>query len=101
MSSSDNDHRGTRNGSATFSRWASSSRPRRSPEALAFPNANIIPEHNRFLECVAEVSVPGTDEKVPAITDFPRFCSYVLGWRPSDLVGSNEGGPLPDRSSRF
>ena len=65
-------------------------------EVLAFPNANIIPEHNRFLECVADVSVAGKDEKVAAITDFPRFCSHVLGWRPSDLVGSKEGGPLPD-----
>ncbi len=65
-------------------------------EALAFPNANIIPEHNRFLECVGEISVAGKDEKVAAIIDFPRFCSHVLGWRPSDLVGSKEGGSLPE-----
>lgn len=65
-------------------------------EAMAFPNANIIADQNRFLECVEEVSVTGKDDPVPAITDFPRFCTHVLGWRPGDLAGTLEGGPLPD-----
>lgn len=71
-----------------------------SPPALgaaqAFPNKHIIPDHTRFLDCVDEVAIPGRDEPVPAITDFPKFCSHVLGWRPKDLVGTPEGGPLPE-----
>ena len=71
-----------------------------SPPALsaaqAFPNKNIIPDHTRFLECVAEVEITGRDDPAPAVTDLPGFCTGVLGWRPKDLVGSPEGGPLPD-----
>ena len=26
----------------------------------------------------------------------PRFATHVLGWEPADLVGTSEGGPLPD-----
>ena len=33
---------------------------------------------------------------VRAIVDFPRFCTHVLGWRAGDLVGSKDGGPIPD-----
>jgi hypothetical protein len=64
--------------------------------AQAFPNRNIIPDHTRFLGCVAEVEIPGRDDPAPAVADLPRFCTEVLGWRPEDLVGSREGGPLPD-----
>ncbi|MBA3585391.1 MAG: hypothetical protein H0W36_12860, partial [Gemmatimonadetes bacterium] len=49
-----------------------------------------------FLGCVAEVEIPGRDDPAPAVADLPRFCTEVLGWRPEDLVGTREGGPLPD-----
>jgi hypothetical protein len=94
--SSDNDHRRHKEWLGYLQPMGLVVSPPALASALAFPNANIIPEHTRFLECVREVAVAGSDEKVPAITDFPRFCAYVLGWRPSDLVGSKEGGPLPD-----
>lgn len=71
-----------------------------SPPALgaaqAFPNKNIIPDHTRFLDCIDEVALPDKDEPVPAISDFPKFCTTVLGWRPKDLIGTPEGGPLPE-----
>ena len=96
MSSSDYDYRRNKEWLGYLQPMGLVVSPPALAEVLAFPNANIIPDHNRFLECVGDVSVAGKDEKVPAITDFPRFCSHVLGWRPSDLVGSKEGGPLPE-----
>jgi len=71
-----------------------------SPPALAaagaFPNKNIIPDHTRFLEIVEEVTVDGEDDPQPAIREFPRFATQILGWEPTDLVGTPEGGPVPD-----
>ena len=65
-----------------------------SPPALAaaqaFPNKNIIPDHNRFLECVEEVPIPGHDDPAPAVTDLPRFCTRrpgLAGPRPRRVAG--------------
>ena len=70
-----------------------------SPPALvaagAFPNKNIIPDHARFLERVEQVTVEGEDDPQPAIRDFPRFATQVLGWEPADLLGSPDGEPAP------
>lgn len=50
--------------------------------AQAHVNANIRPEHDRFLELLTP---EGADEPEPVITDFGRFCVEVLGWRADDL----------------
>lgn len=71
-----------------------------SPPALAaagaFPNKNIIPDHARFLECVEQVTIEGEDDPQPAICDFPRFARQILGWELADLIGTDEGEPLPE-----
>jgi hypothetical protein len=71
-----------------------------SPPALAaagaYPNKNIIPDHTRFLECVENVLLEGESDTRPAIRQFDRLATHVLGWEPADLVGTSEGGPLPD-----
>ena len=71
-----------------------------SPPALgaaqAFPNKNIIPDHTRFLNIVDAVKLPGQDDPVAAIGNLPRFCAEILGWSREELVGTEEGGPLPD-----
>src|SRR5208337_4073449 len=71
-----------------------------SPPALAdsqaFPSKNIIPEHSRFLEHVEQVSAKAKDEPQPSIRDFPHFATQILGWEPADLIGTAEGGPVPD-----
>jgi hypothetical protein len=71
-----------------------------SPPALgaaqAFPNKNIIPDHTRFLDVVDDVTLPGQEDPVATIGNFPRFCSEILGWPLEDLVGTEEGGPLPN-----
>jgi hypothetical protein len=71
-----------------------------SPPALgaaqAFPNKNIIPDHTRFLNIVDAVRLPGQDDPVAAIGDLPRFCAEILGWSREELVGTEEGGPLPN-----
>ena len=64
--------------------------------AQAYPEKNIIPEHARFLDCVEPVAIDGETDPRPAIREFPRFATAVLGWRPTDLVGTPEGGPLPE-----
>ena len=64
--------------------------------AQAYPEKNIIPEHARFLDCVEPVAIDGETDPRPAIREFPRFATAVLGWRPTDLVGTSEGGPLPE-----
>ncbi len=64
--------------------------------AQAYPEKNIIPEHARFLDCVEPVTLDGETDPRPAIREFPRFATTVLGWRPTDLVGTPEGGPLPE-----
>src|SRR4051812_19008498 len=71
-----------------------------SPPALvtaqAFVNKNIIPDHNRLLECVELISVEGVEEPQPGIPNFTRLATHVFGWEPADLVGTKEGGPLPE-----
>ncbi len=65
-------------------------------DAQAFTNEQIIPDHSRFLECVSEVTLEGKDDTTQAVTDFPRFCTHVLGWEPADLAGLPGGAALPD-----
>ncbi|MGA7496109.1 MAG: DNA methyltransferase [Isosphaeraceae bacterium] len=71
-----------------------------SPPALtaagAYPNKNIIPDHARFLDLVEQVTVEGKDDPQPAIRDFPRFATQILGWEPADLLGSPDGDPVPE-----
>ncbi len=71
-----------------------------SPPALAaagaYPNKNIIPDHTRFLELVEQITVEGKDDPQPAIRDFPRFATQILGWEPADLLGSPDGEPVPE-----
>src|SRR5271157_3135665 len=64
--------------------------------AQAYPEKNIIPEHARFLDCIEPVTIDGKTDPLPAIREFPRFAAAVLGWRPTDLAGTPEGGPLPE-----
>ena len=64
-------------------------------QAQAFPDRNILAAHNRFREHVERVKVPGKDDPVPAVVDWPRVFTDVLGWEPTDLVGHDAGGPVP------
>lgn len=65
--------------------------------AQAYINKNIIPEHQRFLECVEPIPINGCggrnlgDNTALAVTDFRRFLLDVLDWQPQDLVG--DAGP--------
>jgi hypothetical protein len=60
-------------------------------QAQAYVNKNIIPDHQRFLACLPE------DETAERrITNFPAFTRTVLGWEPADLLGTPDGGPVPD-----
>ena len=65
-------------------------------DAQAFPSKNIIPDHARFLDLVEQVTVEGEHDPRPAICEFPRFATQILGWEPADIVGTAEGGPVPD-----
>jgi len=65
-------------------------------DAQAFPSKNIIPEHNRFLEMVDQITLERENDPQPSIRDFPRFATQMLGWEPADLVGTAEGGLVPD-----
>jgi hypothetical protein len=71
-----------------------------SPPALvaaqAFPAKNIIPDHSRFVDFVEKVTVQGEEEPQPAIRDFPRFATEILGWEPSDVLGSPGVDQVPD-----
>jgi hypothetical protein len=71
-----------------------------SPPALAaagaYPNKNIISDHARFLECVEQITLEGESEPRAAVRQFARFATHVFGWEPADLIGTSEGGPLPD-----
>jgi hypothetical protein len=71
-----------------------------SPPALAaagaYPNKNIIPDHVRFLDCVDEITLDGETDPRPSIRQFAPFATHVLGWEPADIIGTDEGGPLPD-----
>ncbi|HKM53370.1 MAG TPA: DNA methyltransferase, partial [Isosphaeraceae bacterium] len=65
-------------------------------DAQAFPSKNIIPEHTRFLDMVDEVTIEGENDPQPSIRDFAHFATQILGWEPADLVGTAEGGAVPD-----
>jgi len=65
-------------------------------DAQAFPSKNIIPDHTRFLDLVEQVTLEGERDPRPAIREFPRFATQILGWESADLVGTAEGGPVPD-----
>ncbi len=65
-------------------------------DAQAFPSRNIIAEHSRFLDLVEQVTVEGEHDPRPAIREFPRFATQILGWEPADVVGTHESGPVPD-----
>src|SRR4051812_24766135 len=64
--------------------------------AGAYPNKNIIADHARFLDLVEEIALEGKDDPVPAIREFPRFATQILGWEPADLLGSIDGEPVPE-----
>ena len=53
--------------------------------AQAYVNKNIIPEHQRFLECVE----PTGDDAVLTVTDLPGFLQEVLGWQAQDLISGD------------
>jgi len=65
-------------------------------DAQAFPSKNIIPDHTRFLDLVEQVTLEGERDPRPAICEFPRFATQILGWEPADVVGTPESGPVPD-----
>ncbi|HEX8200165.1 MAG TPA: hypothetical protein VF590_06730 [Isosphaeraceae bacterium] len=75
-----------------------------SPPALAaaqaFVNRNIIPQHRRFLEWVAEVPIVGQTDDVAAVRDLPGMLVDVFGWEPADLVGGLGASrcPIPSKS---
>lgn len=60
--------------------------------AQAHVNRNIIPEHQRFLDCLPR---DAHDELIPELRDFPEFTEQVLGWRVSDLE------PVPAGDVRY
>ena len=83
-----------------MARLPAAGRPGRVPagsgRCQAFPSKNIIPEHNRFLDMVDQVTFEGENDPQPSIRDFPHFATQMLGWEPADIVGTVEGGPVPD-----
>jgi hypothetical protein len=56
-------------------------------EAGAAINRNFVPLHKEFLAVLPQES-DGTT--IPKLTDFPKFATDVLGWRPQDLEGPDE-----------
>src|SRR5437667_935873 len=54
--------------------------------AQAYVNRNIVPDHQRFLSCLARDK---NDAVVPEIHGLAVFTQTVLGWEPADLT------PLP------
>ena len=50
--------------------------------AQAHINRNIIPDHQRFLDCLPR---DAHDELIPELRDFTEFTQQVLGWRAGDL----------------
>lgn len=65
-----------------------------SPPALlqcgAHVDSNIIAQHERFLEHVADKLVVGQTEPTKAVTDLAAFLKDVCGWRASDLVAADD-----------
>jgi hypothetical protein len=56
-------------------------------EAGAAINRNFVPLHREFLAVLAEDS---DGNAIPKLTDFQRFATDVLKWRPQDLEGPDE-----------
>jgi N-6 DNA Methylase len=56
-------------------------------EVGAAINRNFVPLHKEFLAVLPQES-DGTPN--PKLTDFPKFATDVLGWRPQDLEGPDE-----------
>ena len=50
--------------------------------AQAHINRNIIPDHQRFLDCLPR---DAHDELIPELRDFAEFTQQALGWRAGDL----------------
>ena len=69
--------------------------------AQAHINRNIIPDHQRFLDCLPR---DAHDELIPELRDFLEFTEQALGWRAGDLepvvAGDNRYSsievPLPE-----
>jgi hypothetical protein len=69
--------------------------------AQAHINRNIIPDHQRFLDCLPR---DAHDELIPELRDFAEFTRQVLGWRAGDLEAVPPGdaryatleAPLPE-----
>ena len=51
--------------------------------AQAHINRNIIPDHQRFLDCLPR---DAHDELTPELRDFAEFTEQVLGWRAGDMA---------------
>lgn len=64
--------------------------------AQAFLNRNIVPDHQRFLEWVAEVDIAEGHDPVTAVTDLPGLLREVFGWDARDLLGAPGSDPVPD-----
>jgi len=60
--------------------------------AQAHVNRNIIPDHQRFLDCLPRDT---HDELIPELRDFAEFTEQVLGWRAGDLE------PVPADDARY
>jgi hypothetical protein len=56
-------------------------------EAGAAINRNFVPLHREFLGVLAQDS---DGNAIPKLTDFQRFATDVLKWRPQDLEGPDE-----------
>lgn len=56
-------------------------------EAGAAINRNSVPLHREFLAVLPQ---DGEGNAVPKLTDFPRFATEVLKWRPDDLAVPDE-----------
>ena len=54
--------------------------------AQAYINKNIVPEHQRFLECVEPIPVTGGEDTVLAVTDLPGLLQEVFDWQAADLI---------------
>ena len=56
---------------------------------------NVI-EAQQALQAVVTESADDDDLRGPALLDFPRFATEVLGWNPTDLAGAPGAPPVPD-----
>ncbi len=96
MSSSDYDHRRNKEWLGYLQPMGLVVSPPALAEALAFPNANIIPEHNRFLECVEKSRYRARTRRFPPSPNSPASVrTSWVGGRPTSW-GRKEGGPLPE-----